>query len=926
MSVFSRSLLVTLFILSTFALSARGADQIPTPAVVHPVVLSDAQDVFSLRGEWEFAQVEPWNEEALPPTPDADKIRAIQVPGCWEAQGVGEPGMSQTWDCVWDCNPRPLDHIYMGAAWYRKTIDAPESWADREIWLKVGGVRTEALFYVNGKRVGSINTWCGSYKFRVTEFVEPGKPLEIVAIVRNDTPSRKGQMCDFHKFGGFYRDVEIETTPKTWIDDAWVQGLIDDEGKTTARARFTLDSTREGNVPCAVRATIKTRDGDVLGQKIWIGKAVSERECVLDFPLENVETWIPERPTLYLAEFELFAGAGMSASQSATHGWVERFGFRRLEARGDRIYLNNNPYFMRGYGETFIYPLSLISPPDVETHKANMSVVRKCGFVLARQHTHCEIPEYFEAADESGILVQPEAPYYQEKPCEAFEFDPMRDLQELWRHYRRYTSFAVYSMGNEGRIPPPLDAELYRWVKENDPGRLVIHQDGGYCDKENSDVLTSVDGVNASMILPWERGSHDDLEQPYFAHEYMNSSVMLDPRLEPKFTGPLPPLVSIDVYENTLRSFGLTREQGDACIRAAHALQAFWNKDGLEIARNDPSCDGYSFWNFIDQMVIQNGVYTSQGCLNAFYEQKEGGCPIDEFLEFNGPTALIVDWDEPLPIFTSGYELKLKQFISHFDEKPLAPGKIVWSFRDADGKEYASGETAFDEIPAGSALDLPSIELVVPDVDKPVALTLFVEIPNTDVHNHWPFWFFPKREKPTLENVAASDALFDALAPYYDGIKRADDPDAKDALLITANDDPAFDEAKAEGRPVLALDLEPGDANIRLGWWSFGNQLGTATFDSPLFGDFPREETASLLWFAALKDGALTIEDDKLTKDWEPLVLGDGLQNYCAYLLNAKNVDAPAVRVYGLDLLQDRPETLNLLDNMIEYCRKGTTN
>ncbi len=119
----------------------------------------------------------------------------------------------------------------------------------------------------------------------------------------------------------------------------------------------------------------------------------------------------------------------------------------------------------------------------------------------------------------------------------------------------------------------------------------------------------------------------------------------------------------------------------------------------------------------------------------------------------------------------------------------------------------------------------------------------------------------------------------------------------------------------------MALDLDPGDSNIRLGWWSFGNQLGTASFDSPLFGDFPREESISPLWFAALKNGAFTIEDGELTKEWDPLVLGDGLHNYCAYVLNAKNVERPAVRVYGLDLLQDRPETLNLLDNMIKYCQ-----
>lgn len=902
--------------------TAQGADQTPTPAVVHPVVLSDAQEVLSLRGEWEFAQTEPWDEQDPPPTPSDDAIRSIQVPGCWEAQGVGEPGMSQTWDCKWDHNPRPLDHVYMGAAWYRKTVDIPENWDGREIWLKVGGVRTEALFFVAGKRIGSINAYCGSYKFRITDCAEPGKPLEIVAIVRNDTPSRKGQMCDFHKFGGFYRDVELEATPKTWIDDAWVQGLIDDAGATTARVRFTLDSTELNKAPSALRITIKTREGDVLDQKIWLGAVAPGKEFSVDFPLDGVETWTPERPTLYLAEFELFSGGQAGSDEPASHGWVERFGFRRLEARGPQIFLNNVPYFMRGYGETFIYPITLISPPDVDVHKENMSVVRRCGFVLARQHTHCEIPEYFEAADESGVLVQPELPYYQEKTCEAFEFDPMRDLQELWRRYRRYVSFAIYSMGNEGRIPPPLDAELYQWVKENDPERLVIHQDGGYCDATNSDVLTSVDGVNASMILPWRRGTHDDLDMPFFAHEYMNSSVMLDPRLEPKFVGALPAIVSIDVYENTLKAFGLTREQGDACIRAAHAIQAFWNKDGLEIARNDPACDGYSFWNFIDQMVIQSGVYTSQGCLNAFYEEKEGGCPIGEFVEFNGPTALIADWDEPLPILTSGDALKLKWFISHFDEQPLEAGKFVWSFRSADGAEYAGGETAFDAVPAGTATDLPTTELVVPDVDKPVALTLYAEIPGANVRNKWPFWFFPQRAKPTLENVAASEPIFDALAPYYDGLQRADDSGAQTGLLIVAKDDPAFEKAKAEGRPVLALDLDPGADNIRLGWWSFGSQLGTASFDSPLFGDFPREETISPLWFAMLKDGGMTIDDAELTKEWEPLVLGDGLYRYCAYLLDAKDAAKPAVRVYGLDLIQDRPETLNLLDNIIDYCQR----
>ncbi|MFA6243746.1 MAG: sugar-binding domain-containing protein, partial [Candidatus Hydrogenedentales bacterium] len=151
-----------------------------SPAVVNSVTVSPLQEVISLRGEWDFV-TDPmlmgrhrmgkgpaWNE------PDWTGVRTIEVPGCWEAQGVGEPGMSLPWDMKFDCIPRPLNHIYMGTARYRRSVEIPSDWDGRRIWLKVGGVRTEAYFWVNQQRVAHVNTYCGSYKFDITDFVKPG--------------------------------------------------------------------------------------------------------------------------------------------------------------------------------------------------------------------------------------------------------------------------------------------------------------------------------------------------------------------------------------------------------------------------------------------------------------------------------------------------------------------------------------------------------------------------------------------------------------------------------------------------------------------------------------------------------------------------------------------------------------------------------
>jgi hypothetical protein len=81
-------------------LNAEDADpwgtRTASPAVVHPATISPLQKILSLPDAWNFV-TDPqlmgrhrmgkgpgWNE------PDWSNVRSIQVPGCWEAQGVGQ--------------------------------------------------------------------------------------------------------------------------------------------------------------------------------------------------------------------------------------------------------------------------------------------------------------------------------------------------------------------------------------------------------------------------------------------------------------------------------------------------------------------------------------------------------------------------------------------------------------------------------------------------------------------------------------------------------------------------------------------------------------------------------------------------------------------------------------------------------------------
>ena len=892
-----------------------------SPAVVHPATASPLQDILSLRGEWDFV-TDPrlmgrhrmgkgpsWNE------PDWSGVRTIEVPGCWAAQGVGEPGMSRVWALPFDCIPRPLRHVYMGTARYRRTVEIPSRWNGKRIWLKAGGVRTEAWFWVNKQRVAHLKTYCGAYKYDITDFVKPGETAEIVATVCNDTPSRKGCMAAFHRFGGFYRDIELEATPTTRLDDVWVRGNVT---KKTAEVHVSIrtEGTPSLKKP-AVRIVILTLSGEPAGT-LTQALALDENgnaDLVLDVPLGVFRPWSPESPDLYLADVTILSG------KTAIHGWTERFGVRKLEVRGVRFFLNGKPFLVRGYGDDYIYPLTLTSPPDRQAHLRHLKIARQAGFNYVRHHTHCELPEFFEAADEAGILVQPELPYYHDMTCEGFNFDPMRDIRELYRHYRRYVSFASYSTGNEGHLGAPLDREIYQWAKRTDPDRLFQHQDGGCNTLENADYFSPNGYGLATSILPWKPGTFDSVTVPFIAHEYLNLGIKLDPRLEPRFTGAIPAPRSIKDYEASLKAAGLSRAWGDACQDAAHALQGYYQKRGIEQARRDPACDGYCYWTIVDVMVPQAGTYTGQGFLNAFWEEKEGGLTVEQFRRFNGPTTLLAITNPTSCIAVSGDVCSVSLLISHFDVDALEQATVSWTLK-TDADTLARGSLAPVGAEPGDVKRVGDCEFTVPEIEAPAHGTFEATLDGTGISNSWDFWFFPERVARPGNGLAATEDIFNTLSSRYPGIAKAGSTEGESADVVLGSwDHPDLVAACNGGKRGVMIGPTGGAPNVSLGWWSLGDQVGTVFADHPVFGRFPHDGRLTPLRFRLIKRG-LPLPVDSRYGTFEYFAVGEGKARYFTYLCQKTGADGQRLLISrGLDVLADTPEGAYLLDAMIDYVR-----
>ena len=908
----------------------RGRDlwggQKPRPAVVHAVGdVADDPMRLSLRGEWDFyaATKGDFNMRNMSGSTawkmrDLHKeARKIQVPGCWEAQGVGSNGMSVAWKCWWDASPKPIRHVYSGSAWYRKVVRIPDAWKGRRIWIKVGGVNAQAWLWVNERQTAWIDGSCGTCKYEITDRVTAGEDVKIVMDVTNELPSRRGCFNSMNTWGGIVRDIELEATPQVFIDDAWVRGDFDrhvaevhvgiDGGKVEKWNGGKVEKWNGGQVEKWNGGKVKVRV-TVQGETVESTIEQSNNQSILKIPLRDFRPWSPERPNLYWATIELMEDG------RAVQTRRERFGVRKLEVRGKELYLNGEPFFARGAGWHWIDPIDGMLPPDRAYFRERIRKVRDAGFNIVRFHTSCFWPEFFEVADELGLMAEAELPYYTDFPCDFFEFDPLRDARELWCNYRRHPSFAIYSGGNEGWYGPELSARFYEYVRTMDPDRLVMGEDTWHNPRTN---LKGTSDFAGGPVNVWPRGSYDPA-RPFICHEYLNLSVKLDSRLENRFTGVWLPPVTRKERETWLASFGLDLAFGDRLQDSQHAFQKLWQKYGIEAARADPNCDGYFYWSLQDVACPQKGVMVGQALYDSFWGEKPCGQTTSGFRQFNGPSCLLLDlkpaphlypaktpgkWadftlfvDDTNRVCEAGDVLPARFLLAHYESAPIREGRLSWCLRAA-GQTLASGGSDVADQLAGPTREVAAAQIRIPNLEAATRASLEVVLKGRGqvVSNAWDVWLFPKG--PSRKDLIASAA-------------------AKGVVIAAEGSDEAR-EAEEDGKDLIVHSNQDGPGNITLGWWYFGSQMGVVLNDHPALKYLPHDGLISPLLFRILKEGRKLPVSGIAQKDL--IVAGEG--GSACYLYLAERRGSGGGRVFvvsGLDILSGYPEGNAILRGLLE--------
>lgn len=382
--------------------------------------------------------------------------KKIQVPSCWEQQGYGNYNYGRDYKTNGK-NARFYDEKGM----YKYQFTVPATWKGKVVNIVFDGSMTDTEVKINGKGAGDIHKGAFyRFKYDISTLLDYNKPnvLEVtVSKMSSDASVNNAErLADYWVFGGIFRPVFLEATPKQYIDYVGIDAK--------ANGDFTMQVWPQGlSANATLVATISDANKKIIGTiKTPVDKNAGN--VIVKANIPNVKTWTSETPYLYAVNVALLDGAGKKMYEL-----IEKFGFRTIEVKyGQGIYINGSQVKMKGVNRHCFWPetaRSLTREQELQDalllKQMNMNAVR-CS--------HYPPDKYFlQVCDSLGIYVLDELAGWQ-KSYSTKAGEPL--VKELVLRDVNHPSIIFWDNGNEGGTNKELDDDFVKWDFQKRP---VIH-------------------------------------------------------------------------------------------------------------------------------------------------------------------------------------------------------------------------------------------------------------------------------------------------------------------------------------------------------------------------------------------------------------------------------------------------------------------
>jgi exo-1,4-beta-D-glucosaminidase len=383
------------------------------------------------------------------------------------------PGVSYPVGANFSNLAMPPDSPFAVSWWYRKQFLVPAGYRGKTIWLHFGGINYRANIWLNGKQIANSDDVAGAwrtYEFNITEAALPGKSnvlavqvyapaetdLAITFVDWNPAPPDKNM--------GLWRGVELSASGPVALRYPTVLSKVDSPANekahltVTALVKNTTDQAVKGTLSGTIETVQFSESVELQPHEERNVAFTPEQFAQLNF--DHPRLWWPKQmgaPNLYRLHMA-FSVDGKTSDRSEA-----RFGIRQISSElnpdNHRVFaVNGKKILIRGGG----WSPDMLLRQNSRRLKDELGYVEDMGLNTVRLEGKLEAPEFFDLADERGILVMAGwccCDHWEHwpkwKPADfAIARQSLRD--QIYR-LRSHPSLLVWLNGSDN--PPPPDVE-----------------------------------------------------------------------------------------------------------------------------------------------------------------------------------------------------------------------------------------------------------------------------------------------------------------------------------------------------------------------------------------------------------------------------------------------------------------------------------
>jgi hypothetical protein len=649
--------------------------------------------------------------------------------------------------------------------------------------------------------------------------------------------------------------AEIPFGKQSWygpLGGIWQSVTVERRSVDHVRAVQVLPDLADGRVELAIALARPLACDHYLELEVEVpgggGRTVASRTVAVAAGAQLATTtlvvagprpWSPDEPNLYRVAATL-----RDADGSVLDTVAETFGFRTVEARDGRIYLNGEPIYLRGALDQDYYPDGICTVPSEAFLEDQFRKAKALGLNCVRCHIKVPDPRYYAVADRVGMLVWAELPNVgrlTDRAAERLE----ATLQGVYDRDGNHPSIFCWTIINEnwgtdlaqrrgaprlarphlplaeGARPDPaggrqlpLPAELPR---RDRPERLALlrrhprpprrlgplraglrarpawtHSPAGDACRTGREPLLCSEFGNWGLPDPADLRGADGAEPWWFetGHDW-SEGVMYPHGVEHRFAA-----FGLDAVFGSLRGLAV----------AAQWQQYRALKYQIEAMRREPALAGYVVTELADCRWEANGLLDMRRNPRAFHEV---------FAAVNADTVVVPRWDRVA--YWAGEPVEVGLSVAHGRAATHPGAELAWRLDGSGGAERL--DVAHGVIPAGAAA------FRAPAVDRPETRRLELGLTTAGgeplATNHVDLVVHPRRNGPPAGAACSVWATDPDLAARLGalGYRTAPSPAGADVIVVRGALDEGLCAAVRHGARLVLLADRPQDLQTVFPHW-----------------------------------------------------------------------------------------------------------